>query len=60
MFPPRTNTDDDEGGCVGAHCYQEAFFLSAAVCFLGFLLSIATDRYLKQHNLVRDNNSDNT
>lgn len=53
MFPPRTNRDDDDGGCVGAHCYQEAFFFSSAFCFLGFVLAVLTDSYLKKHNLIR-------
>lgn len=61
MFPPHSNTDDDSGGCVGADCYQEAFFLSSAVCVIGFLLSMATDWYLKKHDLVlRAGSSDNT
>ena len=54
MFPPKTNQDDDAGGCVGANCYQEAFFLSAAVCVFGFILALFTDNYLNKHNLVRD------
>lgn len=54
MFPPHTNKDDDDGGCVGADCYQEAFFLSSAVCVFGFVLSLITDRYLKMHDLVRE------
>lgn len=59
MFPPKTNKDDDDGGCVGADCYQEAFFLSAAVCVFGFLLSIITDQYLKNHNLSRSEPAEN-
>ena len=54
MFPPQKNKDDDDGGCVGADCYQEAFFFSAAVCFLGFVLSMFTDAYIKKHKLLRE------
>lgn len=53
MFPPKINRDDDDGGCEGADCYQEAFFLSSAVCVFGFILAFFTDIYLRKHNLVR-------
>ncbi len=53
IFPPKVNKDDDDGGCVGADCYQEAFLFSSALCICGFVVSILTDAYLKQKKLYR-------
>jgi hypothetical protein len=48
LFPPPVNSDDDDGGCIGAICYQKAFFFAAGVAFLGFIIGIGTDFYLNR------------
>jgi hypothetical protein len=57
IFPPVENTDDDDGGCVGAACYQRCFWFSAAFCVIGFILAMSTDQYLKRKEVVPPNSS---
>ena len=44
IFPP---PDSDSGDCIGADCYQNVFFISAALCLIGFIAAFLLDFYLK-------------